>query len=96
MHGILFYDFCKTKSLLDTNLNWKIFFALSKYVHICIVTKFMCLKILYKKIYKMKDKTDRFYKYEYFQAEARAEFAERSVQKLQKEVDRLEGMYQLN
>lgn len=26
-----------------------------------------------------------------FQAEARAEFAERSVQKLQKEVDRLEG-----
>lgn len=26
------------------------------------------------------------------QAEARAEFAERSVQKLQKEVDRLEGM----
>lgn len=29
-----------------------------------------------------------------FQAEARAEFAERSVQKLQKEVDRLEGMYQ--
>ena len=27
-----------------------------------------------------------------FQAEARAEFAERSVQKLQKEVDRLEGM----
>ena len=27
------------------------------------------------------------------QAEARAEFAERSVQKLQKEVDRLEGMY---
>lgn len=30
------------------------------------------------------------------QAEARAEFAERSVQKLQKEVDRLEGMYLLN
>lgn len=28
-----------------------------------------------------------------FQAEARAEFAERSVQKLQKEVDRLEGNY---
>lgn len=28
----------------------------------------------------------------YTQAEARAEFAERSVQKLQKEVDRLEGM----
>lgn len=28
----------------------------------------------------------------YKQAEARAEFAERSVQKLQKEVDRLEGM----
>ena len=27
------------------------------------------------------------------QAEARAEFAERSVQKLQKEVDRLEGMF---
>lgn len=27
------------------------------------------------------------------QAEARAEFAERSVQKLQKEVDRLEGAY---
>ena len=27
------------------------------------------------------------------QAEARAEFAERSVQKLQKEVDRLEGTY---
>lgn len=27
----------------------------------------------------------------HFQAEARAEFAERSVQKLQKEVDRLEG-----
>lgn len=27
----------------------------------------------------------------YLQAEARAEFAERSVQKLQKEVDRLEG-----
>ena len=27
----------------------------------------------------------------FFQAEARAEFAERSVQKLQKEVDRLEG-----
>lgn len=26
-----------------------------------------------------------------FQAESRAEFAERSVQKLQKEVDRLEG-----
>jgi hypothetical protein len=26
------------------------------------------------------------------EAEARAEFAERSVQKLQKEVDRLEGM----
>lgn len=26
-----------------------------------------------------------------YQAEARAEFAERSVQKLQKEVDRLEG-----
>ena len=31
----------------------------------------------------------------FFQAEARAEFAERSVQKLQKEVDRLEGMYYL-
>lgn len=29
------------------------------------------------------------------QAEARAEFAERSVQKLQKEVDRLEGMFSL-
>ena len=28
-----------------------------------------------------------------FQAESRAEFAERSVQKLQKEVDRLEGIY---
>lgn len=27
------------------------------------------------------------------EAEARAEFAERSVQKLQKEVDRLEGMF---
>jgi hypothetical protein len=27
----------------------------------------------------------------FYQAEARAEFAERSVQKLQKEVDRLEG-----
>ena len=27
------------------------------------------------------------------QAEARAEFAERSVQKLQKEVDRLEGKF---
>lgn len=27
----------------------------------------------------------------FMQAEARAEFAERSVQKLQKEVDRLEG-----
>lgn len=31
----------------------------------------------------------------WFQAEARAEFAERSVQKLQKEVDRLEGAYRL-
>lgn len=30
------------------------------------------------------------------QAEARAEFAERSVQKLQKEVDRLEGMFKFN
>lgn len=30
------------------------------------------------------------------QAEARAEFAERSVQKLQKEVDRLEGMVFMN
>ena len=30
-----------------------------------------------------------------FQAEARAEFAERSVQKLQKEVDRLEGIIRL-
>jgi len=30
------------------------------------------------------------------QAEARAEFAERSVQKLQKEVDRLEGEYCLS
>ena len=29
----------------------------------------------------------------FHQAEARAEFAERSVQKLQKEVDRLEGIY---
>lgn len=29
----------------------------------------------------------------FVQAEARAEFAERSVQKLQKEVDRLEGMF---
>ena len=29
----------------------------------------------------------------FYQAEARAEFAERSVQKLQKEVDRLEGIY---
>ncbi len=31
------------------------------------------------------------FEFEWFQAEARAEFAERSVQKLQKEVDRLEG-----
>ena len=31
----------------------------------------------------------------YSQAEARAEFAERSVQKLQKEVDRLEGVYSI-
>ena len=31
--------------------------------------------------------------YNILQAEARAEFAERSVQKLQKEVDRLEGNY---
>ena len=30
------------------------------------------------------------------QAEARAEFAERSVQKLQKEVDRLEGKFPKN
>lgn len=30
--------------------------------------------------------------YQHLKAEARAEFAERSVQKLQKEVDRLEGM----
>lgn len=32
-----------------------------------------------------------FQKRNKYQAEARAEFAERSVQKLQKEVDRLEG-----
>ena len=32
----------------------------------------------------------------FFQAEARAEFAERSVQKLQKEVDRLEGIFFVN
>ena len=32
----------------------------------------------------------------FLQAEARAEFAERSVQKLQKEVDRLEGIYMID
>ena len=38
-------------------------------------------------------KTYSFFSCLFHQAEARAEFAERSVQKLQKEVDRLEGIY---
>lgn len=52
--------------------------------------QFLFIVFLHKKIYNSticeKHQTKNN------QAEARAEFAERSVQKLQKEVDRLEGM----
>lgn len=34
-----------------------------------------------------------YYYYYFFQAEARAEYAEKTVKKLQKEVDRLEGTF---
>ena len=58
----------------------------------CVVCIALATTIIYRLVMSFLNNFN-IYPVFLFQAESRAEFAERSVQKLQKEVDRLEGIY---